>query len=202
MSGKIIIGCDEVGYGSVAGSVVVCGVRAAAGWTLEGLNDSKKLSEKKRNLMRSKLEKDADNGIISFHIAERSSKIIDELGIAVALKDAYAECFKILDYNFDDNCQIIVDGNMKFNNINPEDHDIKSIVKADTKIPTVMAASILAKTYRDGIMKELHKQFPMYDWDKNVGYGTYLHLEGLKNYGPCHLHRFSYAPVNKYVKQK
>lgn len=191
----IIIGADEVGYGALAGPVVVCGVRAATGWSMDGLNDSKKLSEKKRLLMRSKLKEHIDNGIIMAHIAERSATEIDKVGIAVALKDAYAECFKILDYYFDDDVQIIVDGVLKFDNINPDDYDIKSVVKADTKIPTVMAASILAKTYRDEKMKELHLLHPQYNWIKNVGYGSATHLKAIAEMGPSPLHRYSYAPM-------
>ena len=171
---------------------MVCGVRAAAGWHLDGLNDSKKLSEKKRLLMRSKLESDISNGIIMAHIAERSADEIDKVGIAFALKDSYAECFKILDYYFDDNVQIIVDGNLKFDNINPDEHDIKCIVKADTTISTVMAASILAKTYRDEMMKKLHDLHPLYNWKKNVGYGSVEHIAAIKKYGLSPLHRRSY----------
>src|SRR6185369_5958588 len=88
-----VIGCDEVGYGAISGPLVVCGVCAAKDWNLEGLNDSKKLSEKKRNIMRDKLLSLVHEGIISFHIAERTNNQIDERGLGVMLKDAYKECF-------------------------------------------------------------------------------------------------------------
>lgn len=191
----IIIGADEVGYGALAGPVVVCGVRAATGWSIAGLNDSKKLSEKKRLLMTSKLKEHIYNGIIMAHIAERSCTEIDKVGIAVALKSAYAECFKILDYYFDDDATIIVDGNLKFDNSILDEHHIRCVVKADTKIPTVMAASILAKTYRDEKMKAHHLIYPQYNWIKNVGYGSADHLKAIINHGPSPLHRYSYAPM-------
>lgn len=194
---NVIVGCDEVGYGSVAGPLVVCGVRAAAGWSLEGLNDSKKLSAKKRQIMRDKLQEQAYNGIIMFHIAERSNVVIDTIGLGKALKEAYIECFDKLDYYFDDNCQIIVDGILKFENL--DYHQVKSIVKADTTIPTVMAASILAKTYRDEKMKILHNLHPHYNWKKNVGYGVKEHLNAIKEHGlsPLHRHSYNLKSINK-----
>ena len=176
----IIIGCDEVGYGCLAGPLVVVGVRAPKDWALAGLNDSKKLSPKRRE------------GVIAWHLAERSSQVIDQFGVASALKDAYVECFKAL---YQDDCLIISDGILKFDNLGVDAYDKVSVIKADTKFPAVMAASILAKTYRDGKMKLLHKQYPNYGWDHNVGYGAKDHLEAIAKYGPCPLHRMSYAPM-------
>lgn len=183
-----IIGCDEVGYGAISGPLVVCGLRAPKDWNLEGLNDSKKLSEKKRDLMRDKLLPLVHKGIISFHIAERTNKQIDEYGLGVMLKDAYRECFTKLLVN---DSLIVCDGILKFDST-PTDQ--VSLIKADTLVPSVMAASILGKTYRDHVMRELHKQYPYYDWDNNVGYygANGLHIEGIKKYGYSPLHRLSY----------
>jgi ribonuclease HII len=189
----LFIGCDEVGYGCLAGPLVVCGVMAPKDWKLDGLNDSKKLSEKKRLLMRDKLNKLIEKEEIWFHLAERSNAFIDKTGVAFALKNAYIECMLELDEYKE--CLIITDGILKFDNLGVDDYDIVSLIKADQQIPTVMSASILAKTFRDEKMKELHKLHPNYGWDSNVGYGSRDHLEAIAKYGPCTLHRFSYAPM-------
>lgn len=181
---QFILGCDEVGYGCCAGPLVVCGVLAPKNWNLTGLNDSKKLSPRKRETMSQKLWDLA--GTISFHIAERSNEQIDSLGLGVALKDAYVEIFQRL---HDDQALVICDGNLKFNNLNM---DQVSLVKADGKIPAVMAASIIAKVYRDEKMKKLHEQYPNYNWISNVGYCTTDHLDSIRKYGFSPLHRMSY----------
>jgi len=192
-----IIGADEVGYGALAYSLVVCGVRAPKDWSLDGLNDSKKLSEKRRLIMTGKLNELILKKEISFHIAERTNVEIDQVGIAVALKQSYVEIFHKL---YDPQCQIIVDGILKFDNMGVDGYDIISIIKADTKIPAVMAASILAKTYRDGKMKSIANLYPNYGFDKNVGYGSAIHMEAIKKYGPCEIHRMSYAPMKNMKK--
>lgn len=194
----IIIGCDEVGYGCLAGPLVVVGVRAPKDWKIDGLNDSKKLSAKKRDALLLPLMKLAKSNEISYHLAERSSQEIDKVGVAVALKDAYVECFHAL-YNKD--CLIISDGILKFDNLGVDDYDKVSVIKADAKFPAVMAASIIAKTYRDEKMHKLHLTYPNYGWDSNVGYGSKDHLAAIEKYGPCPLHRQSYAPMkNMFVK--
>jgi ribonuclease HII len=187
-----IVGCDEVGYGSLAGPLVICGVSAPADWAIPGLNDSKKLSDKRRHELRDELMKCADNHEIVYALAERSNQQIDQVGVAKALKTCYAEVFKHFHPMYSD---IIVDGNLKFDNLGVESYSIRSLVKADTLIKQVMAASIIAKVYRDDIMRKLHHQYPNYHWDKNVGYGAPEHLQAIKQYGPCLLHRFSYAPM-------
>lgn len=192
----ITVGCDEVGYGSLAGPLVVVGVRAPKDWAIPGLRDSKQLSPKRREIMRGELGKLIENGTIAWHLAERSNVQIDKHGVAVALKDAYIECFHAL---YQPDCLIISDGTLKFDGLGVDAYDKVSIIKADTKIPTVMAASILAKTYRDGKMKILHELHPMYGWDHNVGYAAKDHLEALEKYGACALHRFSYAPMKNMV---
>ena len=191
-----IIGCDEVGYGSYAGPLVVVGVRAPRDWMLEGLNDSKKLSPKRREVMSAKLEKLIASGDLAWSLAERANTIIDQIGLGVALKDAYCEVFKRL---YNEESLIISDGNLKFDNEEINAYDKVSVIKADTKFSQVMAASILAKVYRDTKMKMLHKQYPNYGWDHNVGYHSTDHMEGLQKHGPCPLHRFSYEPIKKLV---
>jgi len=187
-----IIGCDEVGYGCLAGPLVVVGIRAPKDWHLEGLNDSKKLSAKKREAMADKMNDLIVDGSITWALAERSNVVIDKFGVAVALKDAYVEVFHQL---YQSDSLIISDGILKFDELGVDGYDIQSLIKADTKIPQVMAASILAKVYRDGKMKILHELHPMYGWNKNVGYGSATHLQAIEKYGPSPLHRFSYAPM-------
>lgn len=189
---KSIIGVDEVGYGALASSLVVVGVKAPKDWSLEGLNDSKKLSPARRSAMSVKLEKLIADGAIGWALAERSNTFIDKHGVAVALKDAYVEVFQQL---YQDDSLIISDGTLKFDGLGVDAYDKVSVVKADAKFPTVMAASILAKVYRDSKMKLLHKTYPMYGWDQNSGYGVKNHLDAIAKYGPCPLHRFSYAPI-------
>jgi ribonuclease HII len=187
-----IVGCDEVGYGCLAGPLVVVGVRAPKDWALTGLNDSKKLSAKKREAMRDLLSPLIESKAIAWHLAERSSAEIDKVGVAVALKDAYVECFKAL---YQEDSLIISDGILKFDGLGVDAYDKVSVIKADAKFPAVMAASILAKTYRDGKMKILHELHPIYGWDSNVGYGSKDHLAAIEKHGPCPLHRQSYAPM-------
>ncbi len=190
------IGADEVGYGPLAGPVVVCAIRALSDWKIDGLNDSKKLSSKKREAVCVELDKLIASGEIRFALAERSNTQIDKVGVAVALKDCYVECFKRL---YDDQSSIIVDGILKFDNLGVDDYDIQSVIKADTTYPTVMAASIFAKTYRDKKMKVLHKSYPQYGWEGNVGYGSKDHMAAIEKHGPSPLHRMSYAPM-KHMK--
>ena len=188
-----ILGADEVGYGCLAGSLVVCGVLAPKDWNLAGLNDSKKLSLKKREVMREKLGKLIENKTIKWHLAERSNNVIDRSGVAWALKDAYVEVFNNLHQT---DCLIISDGILKFDNPSVAAYDKVSLVKADAQIPAVMAASILAKTYRDEKMKIMHVIHPEYGWATNVGYGSKEHLDAIWKHGPTPLHRTSYAPMN------
>lgn len=188
----LIIGCDEVGYGCLAGSLVVCGVSAPATWTLVGLRDSKKLSDKRRHELLRQLMEQVQKKKINYHIAERSNIEIDTSGVSKALKGSYVEIFHQLHQS---GSQIIVDGNLKFDNLGVDAYNICSVVKADDTVPQVMAASIIAKCFRDDKMRQLHSKYPNYNWINNVGYGTADHLQAINQYGPCELHRFSYAPM-------
>ncbi len=187
-----IIGADECGYGAIACSLVVCGVRAPKDWALDGLNDSKKLSAKKREAMRQKLLKLIEDNVITYHIAERDNITIDKFGVYPVLKECYVEIFHKL---WVPKSLIIIDGNLKFDNLGVDDYDLYSEPKADGTYPAVMAASILGKTYRDEKMISLHNSYPKYGWDSNKGYPGKKHTEAILEYGPSPLHRYSYEPI-------
>jgi ribonuclease HII len=184
-----IIGCDECGYGAWSGPLVVCGVQAPKDWNLVGLNDSKKLSAAKREALQAKLLDLADKKVINCFLVEKSNIEIDKVGVGVALKQSYVEVFKSL---YTPESLIVSDGILKFDGMGVDTFDQVSIIKADGQIPAVMAASILAKTYRDSLMKELHKLYPEYDWENNVGYGVASHKAAIKKIGFTELHRRSY----------
>lgn len=187
---SFIIGADEVGYGCYAGPVVVGAVRAPKDWALEGLNDSKKLSEKRLGIMSAKLIELAKRDEIWFAIAERSNNEIDSKGLALAQKEAYIQSIQEI---WHEDSTVILDGNIKIPTLDPG--KTVSLIKADTYIPAVMAASILAKVYRDRKMVLLHEIYPEYNFASNVGYGTLEHRAALEVYGPCSIHRFSYKPI-------
>lgn len=179
---EYIIGADECGYGSLAGNVTVCAFKAAKNWNLVGLNDSKKLTSNKRAELSEKLK------VELFYIAQRDNDFIDKYGIAVSLKEAYIEAFNKL---YDQQSLIIVDGILKFENLSYS-NDIKSLIKADCKIATVMAASIIGKHNRDCEMIKLHESYIQYDFKSNKGYGSKNHKDAIKQYGLSDLHRKSY----------
>jgi ribonuclease HII len=186
---KYIVGADEVGYGALAGMIVVVGIRAPQDWKLKGLNDSKKLSAKKREALLLPLMELVQSNDIDYHLAERSNIYIDQVGVATALRECYAEVFKQL---YCEDCLLIADGNLKFDELTKDGYTVKSVVKADTLIPAVMAASIIAKVWRDDKMHTLHHQYPVYGWNSNVGYPAKAHLDGIRKYGYTPLHRMSY----------
>lgn len=181
-----IIGCDECGYGSLACDLIVCGVKAPINWSMEGLRDSKKLTAKRRETLNLKLREDKE---IKFYIASRSNEEIDKYGLGVMHKSAFVETFHNL---HSDDCFIIVDGVLKFDGLGVDAYDIRTEVKADDKYPVVMAASIIAKTYRDKLMKDYHEDYPNYGWNSNVGYGSTFHINAIKKHGFSPLHRISY----------
>lgn len=182
---KYVIGSDEVGTGACAGSFVVCAVKASISWNMEGLADSKKLSEKKRKEMERKILSEFKNKIIKYSLIEILPNQIDDLGLGEALKFAH-QC--VINNLAAENTVAIIDGKIKIESKCPN----KSIIKADNQIPTVMAASILAKNYRDRKMKMLHEKYPMYGWNQNVGYVVATHKEAIKQHGLSPYHRKSY----------
>ena len=175
-------GVDEAGRGSLAGPVTASAVILPKGYTNKQLNDSKKISPTRRELLRKDIEKNA----IAYSVINISAKIIDKRNILNATFMAMNSAIKKLNVvpQF-----IIVDGNRFKNYL---DIPSKCIVKGDQKYLNIAAASILAKTYRDKFMKNLHIDNPRYKWEKNKGYGTPEHRESIIKYGRTKFHRKTY----------
>ncbi len=183
---KLIGGVDEVGRGPLIGSVVAACVVLPKDFSLKGLTDSKKLSEKKRDLFYDVIKEKA----VAIGIGIVDEKKIDEINIYEATKIAMKEAIKNTNIKLD---HVLIDAM-------PLDIDIPttSIIKGDAKSISIAAASVIAKVTRDRMMYELDKQYPMYDLKNNKGYGTKKHIEAIKKYGITKYHRLSYKPVSDY----
>ncbi len=174
---KYIAGVDEVGRGPLAGPVVCASVIMPLDDIIEGIDDSKKISEKKREKLFEVIKEKA----ISYSICEVSQEEIDQINILNAVKKCMTMAVETLSVKPDITLVDGVDTNL---NINAE-----YIVKGDSKSYTIGCASILAKVYRDNLMKEYAKEYPEYGFEKHKGYGTKVHIEKIKEIGPCKLHR-------------
>ena len=183
-------GVDEAGRGSLAGPVTASAVIFPKGYKNKYLIDSKKISPKRREILRKEVEKDA----IAYSIVNISSETIDKENILnatfIAMKSALEKLIVKPEF-------IIIDGN-RFNGY--LDIPYKCIVKGDQKYLNIAAASILAKTYRDKIMQKLHLDHPKYKWFKNKGYGTPEHRESIIKYGRTKFHRKTYKLKEEQLK--
>ena len=175
-------GCDEAGRGCLAGPVVAAAVILPSGFRNEILNDSKKLTEKKRYELRSIIEKEA----LAWAVGVVDNKEIDEINI---LNASFLAMHRALDQLGKLPGSILVDGN-RFTAYNNIKHHC--IVKGDGIYMSIAAASILAKTYRDDMMTKLAKEFPFYGWERNMGYPTKMHREGIREHGTTPFHRMSF----------
>lgn len=185
---KLIAGVDEVGRGPLVGPVVAACVILPEKFDLDGLTDSKKLSEKKREEFYDKIIDQA----ISVGVGIISEKIIDEVNIYEATKLAMKEAISNMKVRPE---HILIDAM-------PLDIDIPttSIIKGDLKSITISAASVIAKVTRDKMLDELDKVYPMYDFKSNKGYPTKKHLDAIDKYGILDEHRKSYSPVSNYIE--
>lgn len=176
------VGVDEVGRGCWAGPLVVGAVILDE--PIKGLADSKTLSKEKRAEFAEIIyEKSQATGLGWVWPEE-----IDRLGLSRSTTLAIARAIeKIAEYD-----EIILDGKFNFLKDNPR---CRTMVKADKLVPAVSAASIIAKVARDEYMRKISADFPMYGFERHVGYGTKLHADGLRRHGPCQAHRLSYKPV-------
>ena len=187
---KFIAGCDEVGRGPLAGPLVAAAVILDPFNKIEGLNDSKKLSEKKRLI----LSKEIMEKAIAYKITYIYPKEIDKINVYQASKKAMIDSIKALDVV----PSFILSDAMPLNEI-AIPH--LSIIKGDSKSATIAAASIIAKVERDNYMIELSKKYPNYGFEKHKGYPTKMHLEALRKYGVLDIYRKSYGPVSKLIKR-
>lgn len=178
---KIICGVDEAGRGPLAGPVYAAAVVLEKGQTIEGVNDSKKLSEKKRELLFDKIINECKD----YSIGTASEKEIDELNILQATFLAMKRAVDGLSVKPD--CAL-VDGNQ----IPNLGCDVTTVVKGDAKTESIAAASILAKVSRDRYMLEMAEKYPQFGFEKHKGYGTKLHYEMIEKYGICDIHRKSF----------
>lgn len=175
-------GCDEVGRGCLCGPVVAAAVILDDNFEQNLVNDSKKLNFKTRL----ELDDYIKNNVKDYAIAELSPAFIDQHNILNASIHAMHNALDKLTIRPE---LILVDGN-KFHPYNFIPH--QCIVKGDSKVLSIAAASILAKNYRDQLMIQLHEEFPEYGWNKNMGYATKVHIEALKKFGPTKYHRQSF----------
>jgi ribonuclease HII len=184
---KLEAGVDEAGRGCYAGPVFAAAVILPKGFYHPLLNDSKKLSIKQRELLQPVIEKEA----IAFAVAAVDHSEIDRINILQASFKAMHLAINqlIVTPQF-----LLIDGN-RFKKYDGIEH--QCIIKGDGKYASIAAASILAKTHRDAYMLELHRQFPQYGWDKNMGYGTAIHRNAIQQHGLSPYHRKSFNIVPK-----
>ncbi|GIN37549.1 ribonuclease HII [Heyndrickxia oleronia] len=180
---EYIVGIDEVGRGPLAGPVVAAAVILPKGFKLLGINDSKQLSEKKREEYYHYIVENA----ISVGIGLITAEEIDQLNIYEATKKAMLEAITNLSIRPD---YCLIDA-MKLNIPYPQ----QSIIKGDALSVSIAAASIVAKVTRDNLMKKYSIAYPEYKFEQHMGYGTKEHLLAIKKYGPCPIHRKTFAPI-------
>ncbi|MDR1952021.1 MAG: ribonuclease HII [Elusimicrobiota bacterium] len=182
---NFIAGVDEAGRGPLAGPVSAAAVILPKDITIDGLNDSKKLSSKKREILFDEIIKKA----ISFSIAFVDNETIDNINILQAVFLAMTKAIQSLKV-LPDLC--LVDGNLKIPNLKISQ---TTIVGGDAKSAAIAAASILAKVARDKIMIDFAKKFPEYSFEKHKGYGSKKHIEAIKRFGICQIHRKTFSPI-------
>ena len=187
---KIIAGLDEAGRGPMAGPLVVGMVILNPKKKIEGLNDSKKLSEKKREY----LYKEIYDKAIEVQVAVISVSDVDKLNVYQASKKGMIDCL----HNAKTKIDFVLTDAMPLN----DEYEYEAIIKGDAKSASIAAASIIAKVTRDHIMYDLAKIYPNYGFDKHKGYVTKLHLEAIHKYGICDFHRRSFAPVQEIIHNK
>lgn len=190
---KTIAGIDEAGRGPLAGPVVVASVILPQNSMIEGVNDSKKVSEKKREKLYEIILDEAiayGVGIISQEEIDRINILnATKLGLTTAIKEM-ENTIKVKNMNFDKPEIILVDALTK---IDTDHIPYKSIIKGDAKSYSIAASSIIAKVTRDRIMRQWAEVYPVYGFEKHKGYGTAYHIQAIKEYGLCPLHRRSFV---------
>lgn len=186
-----ICGVDEAGRGPLAGPVVVAACILPPFLRIEGINDSKQLSKKKREELYKTIVKNA----LAYNIVFVSADEVDELNIYQATKKGMLEAIRGLEIK-PDHCLIdaMPLGELEIPHT--------SIIHGDARCASVAAASILAKVTRDNYMEKMDIKYPNYGFKKHKGYGTKAHLEAIEKYGPCKIHRKTYSPISKYYSKQ
>ncbi len=186
---KLIVGVDEAGRGPLAGPVVAGAVILPRAYYNKEINDSKQISEKKREMLFDVIMKDA----IAVGVGIVDADTIDKVNIYEATKIAMKNAIDNLKHNYD----LILTDAMPLKGF---DVEVIDIIKGDAKTLPIAAASIIAKVTRDRMMRELGKQYPEYGFEIHKGYGTKKHMDALKQFGPIeHIHRVSYKPVKQFI---
>lgn len=184
---ELLTGIDEAGRGPLAGPLVVCAVTVSKGFDLSGLNDSKKLTDKKRRALYDIIIKE----VMDYSIEIIPVVRIDEINILAATMEGMTNAFKKLDHTG----YVLIDGNRIPKGL--LSCNAEAVVKGDGNVSAIAAASILAKVTRDDIMLELDKKYPEYDFSSNKGYGTQSHMKAIRKFGIRECHRKSYKPVSQ-----
>ncbi|MGZ5244096.1 MAG: ribonuclease HII [Bacteroidia bacterium] len=190
--GVLEAGCDEAGRGCLAGPVVAAAVILPPRFQTKWVNDSKKLTAEQREEAAEIIK----NKALAWAVGVIDHAEIDKINILRASFKAMHQAVELLSLKPE---SLLIDGNRFYNFTDIPHH---CIVKGDGKIASIAAASILAKTHRDALMKQLHVEFPNYGWERNMGYGTRLHYEGINKHGITPYHRLTYAPIQNYVQGK
>ena len=185
---KIIVGVDEVGRGCWAGPVVAGAVILDDARPIDGLRDSKKLSPRQRNQLIPIIYHQA----VAAGLGWVSAAEVDEFGLSWAIKESGLRALRKLQVSFD---HVVLDG--KHNYLREELFSTEVIVGADDIVPSVSAASIIAKVARDRYMTQMSLVYPEFGFDRHMGYGTGFHLAALNQHGVTRLHRVSYKPVKR-----
>ncbi len=183
-------GCDEAGRGCLAGPVYAAAVILPPDFKNDLLNDSKKLTERQRYKLRPIIEKEA----LAWAVEAVTNEEIDKINILNASFTAMNRAVKKLKIKPE---HLLIDGNR----FRPQtDIPFTCMIKGDGRFLSIAAASVLAKTYRDDFMEQIHNEFPYYDWNKNKGYPTKKHREGIKKYGVTKYHRMTFRLLNEQLK--
>ncbi len=185
---NFIAGVDEAGRGPLAGPVVAAAVILPPGFELPGLKDSKQLTPEARVALDEQIRGQA----LAFAVREQGPRQIERLGILAASLKAMALAIRALKVTPQ---MILVDGHQPL----PLTYPQQPVIKGDDLCPSISAASILAKVYRDALMEACHRRYPQYNFARHKGYATAEHLEALRCWGPCELHRRTFRGVKEWV---
>lgn len=190
-----VIGVDEAGRGPLAGPVSIGVVRVPEGFnllaTFPGLNDSKKLTEKKREAIFTQLEIEKEKGNVEYRVLLTSAKDIDEKGISVCIREAVAKGVEeILPQPKEG--KVWLDGSLSA----PKQYTQETVIGGDGKVPAIMLASVAAKVVRDRVMVKYAKEYPEYGFEKHKGYGTAAHMKALREHEVCDIHRRTFIHLD------